>query len=179
MNIDIIVVKKTIPGVINRGIYDASDVMREFPFLNFSDNSWFEKTTKELIDVGTKVRYRGEKYYVVKNRPHRGINETITKYHIKGFSRISTRALTADDVDIQYGISKSMTDNERDWLVVSGSDLERFKPYWFISSQGEIHQAHLGEFPAADDWRMISGNMFSSKAEADIRKEEIKKGAHK
>lgn len=169
-----IVVKKTIPNVINRGIYDKADVMKEFPFLNFSDSSWFETTSKELIEVGTKVRYRGEKYYVVKNRPSRGIGETIIKYHVKGLSVIR-RDLTANDADIQYGISKSMTDHEKEWLVVSGSDLDTFKPYWFISSQGEIHQAHLGEFPVADDWRMISGNMFASKAEADVRKEEIKK----
>lgn len=169
MKTKLIVVKQPIPNIIARGIYDEQPIKDKFTYLNFDDKNYFESREIEFFDIGTRVKYENKKYFIV------GIKRTYwadgTVQYPSKF--VGSRDLTMDDLDFTYFIAKSTTDREKDWIKMSGKYLTPLESYWFINSEGCVHEAYLGENPDTDEWRRASNNMFDSKHEAQLGKERI------
>ena len=69
--IDIIIVKKEIGGLVsaykmNQKIFILSDFIKKYPFLDINNKEYFEIKTVELLPYGTKVKYQGETYHIIK-----------------------------------------------------------------------------------------------------------------
>lgn len=82
----------------------------------------------------------------------------------------STRLYIVDKVDFITGCCTL-----RDYYTnvykynVSQQYMAIAEVYWFINSEGCICETYIGKKERADKWRKLSGNMFTSKEEAQAK----------
>ena len=131
--IDIIIVKKEIGGLVsaykmNQKIFILSDFIEKYPFLDINNKEYFEIKTVELLSYGTKVKYQGESYHIIK---------------VVGFKQFCADLIYGNDVVPVYGLSKSKYGKLEKEAV--GIDIKLFETYWFINSSGKICSIELGK----------------------------------
>ena len=151
--IDIIIVKKEIGGLIsaykmNQKIFILSDFIKKYPFLDINNKEYFEIKTVELLPYGTKVKYQGETYHIIK---------------VVGFKQFCADLIYGNDVVPVYGLSKSKYGKLEKEAV--GIDVKLSETYWFINSSGKICSSEVGKDARADRWRKRVGNYFETEEE--------------
>lgn len=140
--------------VLQKGIYDLANdnLIVKYPFIDFTNEEYFEISNLDTIKIGSVVKYDNKFWYVMEVNGLR--------------SRLSSAVVT-------YRIAKSKTDKGKDWKYVSGSDLTLCETYWFINSEGCLHEAIKGKNPRVDHFREMSGNVFPTKDDAFTKLNEI------
>lgn len=159
MKKDIIILKKDIRAggsiLVRKGAFAKSSFIAKYPFMDITNREYFSETAADIIEPGTKVMYLGRKFYVI------GIDDD------------AMGIKDGNPVDIRYTIGYQMNARDKETKKVYGSSLTVMEEYWFINSKGVVCRAYIGESSEADEWRRLTGNMFTNKEMANLERSKV------
>lgn len=169
---DYLVIKQDISAfgrtMIEKGVYVKDDIKAYMPWLDFNNKKYFETVTKDIIATGSKVKYKGNNYYMIKTADeirHSGYGGFRPFKIQNSWSYCPNGDVNPESIRVPYYICYNMKGKSKDFILVHDSEIAVPRNYWFINSKGEPSQALEGDKTFADSWRKLNGNFFLTKEE--------------